>query len=150
MPDRDSLLRARRELETTQARVRQNAERVYDETRRELVIELLPVLDNLERTLEAAERASDGALVQGLRMVRADLDRVLSGYGMERVDAAGRRFDPAAHEAVAAVPVADPELVGRVVRQAAPGYRFGGKVVRAAKVSVGVASQGSRGRASRV
>ncbi|MFS8069155.1 MAG: nucleotide exchange factor GrpE [Byssovorax sp.] len=137
-PDRTSLMRALRELEASQARVQQNAERVYDEKRRGLVLELLPVLDNLERTLAAAETASDPALVTGLRMVLSGLEGVLARYGVERVDATGERFDPALHEAVAAVPVLDPKLLGAVVQQAAPGYRFGGKVLRAAKVSVGV------------
>lgn len=139
-PDHTSLLRALRELEASQARVQRNAERVYDEKRRGLVLELLPVLDNLERTLAAAETASDAALVTGLRMVLSGLEGVLVRYGVERVDATGERFDPAFHEAIAAVPVLDPKLVGAVMQQAAHGYRFGGKVLRAAKVSVGVPS----------
>lgn len=139
-PSREAMIRALRNLEETQARVQQNAERVYDEQRRKLVGELLPVLDNLERTLAAARGSSDPVLVEGLQMVVHELEAVLGRYGVERVAAAGGRFDPAIHEAVAAVPVLDPELVGRVVHQAAPGYRFGGKVLRAAKVSVGVAS----------
>ena len=138
-PDGSSLARALRDLEATQARVQQNAERVYDEQRRGLVLELLPVLDNLERTVAAAAAASDSALVTGLRMVLAGLEGVLVKYGVERVDASGR-FDPAIHEAIAAIPVHDPKLVGAVVQQAAPGYRFGGMVLRAAKVGVGVQS----------
>jgi molecular chaperone GrpE (heat shock protein) len=138
--DRSSLLRALRDLEATQARVQQNAERVYDEKRRGLVLELLPVLDDLERTVAAAASASDPALVTGLRMVLAGLEGVLVRYGVERVNAASGRFDPAIHEAVAAIPVLDPKLVGAVVQQVSPGYRFGGKVLRAAKVSVGVSS----------
>jgi molecular chaperone GrpE len=150
-PDRDSLVRALRDLEATRARILQNAERVYDEKRRELVLELLPVLDNLDRTLDAAKTASDAALVDGVQMVREELEDVLIRYGLERFDAAGQRFNPALHEAVAAIPVVDPKLVGAVVRQAAPGYRFGGKLLRAAKVSVGVqpaAVQGRRSHAS--
>lgn len=144
-----ALARALRELEETQTRIQQNAGRVYDEKRRELVFELLPVLDNLDRTLAAAETASDAALVAGLRMVRNELEGVLLRYGVERVDApAGQRFDPVIHEAVAAVPVIDPRLVGAVVRQAAPGYRFAGKVLRAAKVSVGVQGPAAQGRPS--
>jgi molecular chaperone GrpE len=137
-PDRDSLIRALRNLEAAQARVQRKAERVYDEKRRELVRELLPVLDDLGRTLDAAKTSSDAALVTGLRMVHGAFEAVLVRFGVERVDAAGRRFDPAIHEAITAVPVVDAELVGSVVHQDAPGYRFGGKVLRAAKVSVGV------------
>ncbi len=135
-----SLARAYRELEATQARIQTGAERVYDETRRQLVVQLLPVLDNLDRAIGAAEKASDGALVDGVRIVRAELETVLFGYGVERIDAAGQHFDPTIHEAVAAVPVTDPKLVGAIMQQAASGYRLGSKVLRAAKVSVGVQS----------
>src|SRR5450432_3643087 len=108
--DQESLRRALRDLEVTQARVRRDAERIYDEKRRELVYELLPVLDNLERTLAAAVTASDAVLVEGLRMVHMGLEGVLVRYGVECVEAAGLSFDPAIHEAVAAVPVTDPKL----------------------------------------
>jgi molecular chaperone GrpE len=149
-PDRASVVRALRDLEATQKRIQQNAERVYDEKRRELVFELLPVLDNLDRTIAASQAASDAALLDGVRMVRAELESVLVRYGVERVDADGQRFDPAVHEAVAAIPVVDPKLVGVVLRQVAPGYRFGGKVLRAARVNVGVQSPPAvRGRHSR-
>lgn len=136
-PDCASLARALADLERTQARVQQNAARVYDEKRRDLIVELLPVLDNLVRTLAAAETASDVALVQGLRMVRAQLEEVLFRYGVERIDAMDQPFDPSIHEAVATIAVADQNFVGRVVHQDAPGYRFAGKVLRAARVGVG-------------
>ncbi len=146
-PDRDTMLRALRNLEATQARVEQNAERVADQKRRELVLGLLPVLDNLDRTLAAASGSSDSQLVEGVLMVRGQLEGVLIRYGVERVEGAGERFDPAIHEAVSVVPVHDPDLVGRVLRQSAPGYRFGGKLLRAAQVTVGVAAPAPAARA---
>ena len=138
--ERATLTRAVREFDVAKARVEQHAQRVYDEKRRGLVLELLPVLDNLDRTLEATKPTSDAALVEGVRIVRAELEGVLTRYGVERVDASGQRFDPKLHEAVAAVAVQDPALVGSVVSQSAPGYRFGDRVLRPAKVSVGVQS----------
>ncbi len=135
--DRATLVKALRDLESTEARVERNAQRVYDETRAKLVVELLPVLDNLDRTIAAAQAAGEDAmLVQGTLMVRAQLETVLMRYGAERVEAAGR-FDPAIHEAIAATPVADPALHGAIVHQAQPGYRFAGKLLRPAQVTVG-------------
>lgn len=136
--ERESLRRALRELEASEARVRRNAERVYDESRSKLVLELLPVLDNLDRTIEAARDNSDPALLEGVRMVRAQLDGVLARYGAEKIDATGQRFDPALHEAISAHPVADPQLAGMVLSQLQPGYRYGDRLLRAAKVAVGV------------
>ena len=137
---RATLTRAVREFEVAKARIEQHAERVYDEKRLSLILELLPVLDNLDRTLEATKPTSDAALVAGVRIVRAELEGVLTRYGVERVDASGQRFDPKLHDAVSTVSVQDPALVGTVVSQSAPGYRFGDRVLRAAKVSVGVQS----------
>lgn len=138
--ERETLLLALREVEATLARTRQDAERLRAAEERKLLGELLPVLDNLQRTVDAARTWSDPSLVEGMQMVQGELQAVLVRHGVERVEAVGQRFDPAIHEAVAAVPVLDPALVGSVVQQAAPGYRLGGKVLRAAKVKVGVAS----------
>ncbi len=69
------------------------------------------------------------------------IDGILVRFGVERFDAMGERFDPAVHEAVATTSVDEPALVGSVMHQATPGYRFGGKLLRAAMVNVGVASR---------
>ena len=137
--DRDSLRRALRDLEAAEARVQRNAARVYDETREKLVAELLPVLDNLDRTIRAAEDKSDASLVEGTRMVRSQLEGVLVGYGVRRVDATGPRFEPTVHEARFTVPVNDPRYDRVVVDQLEPGYMFGDRVLRPAKVTVGIA-----------
>jgi molecular chaperone GrpE len=136
--DRQAALRALRSLEATEARLERNARREADETRGRLVQELLPVLDNLDRTIRAAQAGrSDPALLEGVRMVRHQLEGVLRGYGVERIEAVGQRFDPAIHEAIGMVPVGEPQRHGVVVHQAEPGYRFAGRLLRPAKVSVG-------------
>jgi molecular chaperone GrpE len=139
--DREAVRRALADLAAAEGRVEKNAKRVYDETRGNLVSDLLPVLDNLDRTIRASETAADATLLAGVRMVRSDLERVLLRFGLEPIQASGEAFDPAVHEAVMAVSVTDPKLNGRVVDEVAPGYRFGGKVLRASKVTVGVLAE---------
>lgn len=137
-PDRASMTRALRELEAARARVERDARRVHDETRSKLVAELLPVLDNLDRTIRAAtDNRDDQTLVDGVRLVRAQLERVLQGYGIERIDAVGMRFDPSVHDAIHVAPVRDPARHAIVLEQAEPGYRFGDRLLRPAKVVVG-------------
>ena len=139
-PDRATMTRALRELEAAQARVERDARRVHEETRTKLVMELLPVLDNLDRTIRAAADNRDGrALVEGVRLVRAQLESVLRGYGIERIDAVGARFDPSVHEAIQVAPIQDSVRHGIVLEQAEPGYRFGDRLLRPAKVVVGQA-----------
>jgi molecular chaperone GrpE (heat shock protein) len=126
--ERQALRRASAELEAARARVERDAERIHDETRTRLVAELLPVLDNLDRAIAAGD---------GVRLVREQLAGVLRGYGLERFDAAGARFDPREHEAMSMVPVDSPAADGTVVEQWQPGYRIGGRLLRPARVSVG-------------
>jgi molecular chaperone GrpE len=135
--DRQAALRALRNLEATEARLERNARREADETRGKLVQELFPVLDNLDRTIRAAQGGRDPAILEGVRMVRHQLEGVLRGYGVERVDAIGQRFDPGVHEAIGVTAVGDPARHGVVVQQAEPGYRLAGRLLRPAKVSVG-------------
>lgn len=136
--DRQAALRALRSLEATEARLARNARREAEEARGKLVGELLPVLDNLDRTIRAAQVGrSDPAMLEGVRMVRQQLEGVLRGYGVERIESLGQRFDPAVHEAVGTIAVDDPQRNGVVVHQAEPGYRFAGRLLRPAKVSVG-------------
>ena len=69
--------------------------------------------------------------------MRAQLETIIRGYGLERIDAVGERFDPSLHEAVNIAPVTDPARHGLVLAQAEPGYRFGERLLRPAKVVVG-------------
>lgn len=136
--DREALMRAIRDLETAEERVRRNAERVYDDTRNKLISELLPIADNLDRMIRSAKHARCApSVVEGAQQVRAQLDQVLAGYGATRIDANGQPFDPNVHEAVSVVPVQDPWWDRRVMDQIEAGYRVGDRLLRAAKVSVG-------------
>jgi molecular chaperone GrpE (heat shock protein) len=135
--DRQAAVRALRNLEATEARLERNARREADDARGKLVQELLPVLDNLDRTIRAGHTTRDPAMLEGVRLVRHQLEGVLRGYGVERVDAVGQRFDPSLHEAIGVTAVGDPARHGVVVHQAEPGYRFAGRLLRPAKVSVG-------------
>jgi molecular chaperone GrpE (heat shock protein) len=140
-PDRATMTRALRELEAARARVERDAQRVHDETRSKLVVELLPVLDNLDRTIQAAiDRGSASTLVDGVRLVRAQLESVLRGYGVERIDAVGARFDPSVHDAIHVARVQDPAHHAIVLDQTEAGYRFGDRLLRPAKVVVGRAT----------
>lgn len=139
----DQIARALRELEAAKARVERDARAVEDETRRRLVAQLLPVLDNLDRTIQVSEDHDEApALVQGARLVREQLEAVLRGYGVERIDTVAQRFDPALHDAVAMREVSSREHHDRVIDQLEPCYRYGETLLRPAKVVVGRCSSG--------
>jgi molecular chaperone GrpE len=101
-----------------------------------LVQRLLPVLDDLRRAVESVDR-EDSPAAQGLRMIADKLERSLTEAGLERLSVEGAPFDPEAHEALVTLPV-DQERAGTVIRELEPGYRFKGRLLRPARVQVGV------------
>ena len=136
--EKRSLADALNELDAAKQRVVRDAKLASDDMKKKLVEALLPVLDNLDRTIAAAEASGDSpAVVEGVLLVRSQLQGVLRGYGVERIDALERDFDPALHDAIATTFVPSLALHDTVVDQIAPGYRFGGSLLRPAKVVVG-------------
>ena len=137
-PDIDTLRRALRDLEAAKARVERDAQRAADDLREQVIAELLPVLDNLDRTIHAAERGGASmAMMQGVRQVRQQFENVLAKHGVERIEAKHQRFDPTLHDAISLVPVSHPSAHDVVVDVIEPGYKFGERLLRPAKVVVG-------------
>lgn len=136
-PDRADLVRALRDLEAAKARVERTAQQTTEDAKATLVAALFPVLDNLDRTLAVADARHEApALIEGVRLVRQQMEQALASYGVQKISAVGA-FDPAIHDAVSVAPVRDIELHGKVLDQVEPGYRFGDRLLRPAKVVVG-------------
>ena len=110
----------------------------------QLILKLLPVLDDLERALvqttEDASSSSEGWL-EGVRLVVRKFHGVMEEAGVQRIEAAGRAFDPWEHEAVAFQETAD-HPAGHVLGLVREGYKLHGRVLRAAQVVVARAPQG--------
>jgi len=101
-----------------------------------LVARLLPVLDNFELAVSAAEQSRDfDGMLKGVEMVLGALREVLEGEGLVKIEAEGKPFDPERHEAVIAVEQEDTDP-GTVVGIVRTGYELGGKVLRPAMVKV--------------
>lgn len=139
----DQLQRTRADFDNYRKRVERERPMLAEAGVRDLVAELLPVLDNLERALEALVAAGDqGAqgIVAGVEMVKQQLGALLVGRGVEEIPAEGQAFDPTVHEAVQGVPSpTHPE--GTVVAVVERGYRMSDTVIRPARV---VVSQGGQ------
>ncbi|MCC6140596.1 MAG: nucleotide exchange factor GrpE [Nitrospira sp.] len=102
----------------------------------QLLQELLPVVDNLERAIKAAhDNKGSAALVQGVDLTLKQLTSSLSKFGVQAVDSIGKPFDPSAHQAVSQVP-SDRVPSGHVVDEFQKGYRLHDRILRAAMVSV--------------
>jgi molecular chaperone GrpE len=99
-----------------------------------LVRELLPILDDLERALEAAERHEEAQLVEGVKLVEQSLRNALRKEGLLEIETDGP-FDPHVHEALLTQPSEGAES-GSVLEVVQRGYRVGDKVIRPARVIV--------------
>jgi molecular chaperone GrpE len=135
---RDRLLRALAEAENTRRRAEQTAQEARQYATADFAREMLLVGDNLKRTIEAAEHSEadeDTALIEGIRATVRLLEQTLSRFGVRRIDALGKRFDPNLHEAVMQVEDAShPE--GTVVRVVEDGYTIHDRLLRPARVFV--------------
>jgi len=128
---------ANAEFEQARARMRRDVAKEVERGTRAVLADLLDVVDNLDRAIEAAKTAgSDPALRQGVELVRAQFLAKLDGHGVRPLDAAGRRFDPSCHEAATTVPVTDPAQDGIVVGVIRQGYTIRAEVLRPAVVAV--------------
>ena len=125
------------EFEESRLRLRREISKDIERSRREILADLLDVVDNLDRAIEAAGKAaSPDALLQGVEMVRRQFLSKLESLGVKRIDSEGAVFDPVRHEAVSTVPAATPEDDGRVVGIVRHGYTIGDDVLRPAAVAV--------------
>jgi len=123
------------------ARKRQAAEResLIKFAAEQVVLNLLPVVDNFDRAMGAAQTATDVAtVIQGIELIYRQLQDVLTKAGAAPIEATGQTFDPERHEAVQRVP-ADDQPDNTVVEEFQRGYLLNGKVIRPALVKVAVA-----------
>ncbi len=106
-----------------------------------VMLNLLPVIDNFDRALQAARSATDVATVtQGVDMIYRQLQDLLTKTGVAAIEAAGQTFDPTLHEAVLRVPADADQADNTVVEELQRGYLLNGKVIRHALVKVAVAN----------
>jgi molecular chaperone GrpE len=137
----DRLLRALADLENVRRRAAQQVERARAEERASVAALWLPVLDNLDLAMEHVD-ADPRSIVAGVRSVREQALEVLGRLGFPRRTDLGVRFDPARHEAVAAVPAAGDAPPGTVVDVVRPGYGGDAGQLRPAAVVVSKESDG--------
>ncbi len=130
----DSLQRLKAEFDNYRKRTAREQESFASRASEALLNDLLPILDDLERALDAAERHEEAKLEEGVRLVHRSLLDALQKHGLELIETNGA-FDPHVHEALLAQPAPDAEP-GPVLEVLQKGYRLGDRVLRPARVVV--------------
>ncbi len=132
----DQMLRAQAELENYRRRTQNELDQMRRYQSLGLARDLLPGLDNLQRAVKAAEVSPNAEeLLQGVQMVAAQFEEILSRHSVTPISALGEPFDPNRHEAVQQIPSGDhPPMT--IVEEIERGYELHDRVVRPSKVIV--------------
>jgi molecular chaperone GrpE len=136
---KDRALRLQAEMENYRKRQQRNAQDEVRKAEDRLLLEVLSLADNLDRSLAVAEgrNAGPASLRRGVAITRDEVLQLLRGYGVERIEAHRQPFDPHWHEAVEVVSAKSLGLApGTVAEVRQPGYRREGRLLRPARVVV--------------
>ena len=129
----DALQRLKAEFDNYRKRVARDQQELAARAHERLVKELVPILDDLERALEAVTQHEEAQLEEGVRLVHRSLGDLLAREGLKEVETAGK-FDPHTQEALLSQPSDEDE--GEVLQVLQKGYSLGDRVVRPARVVI--------------
>lgn len=135
--ERERAIRAVAEMENLRRRAAQDVEKAHKFALEKFAAELLPVLDNLERAIELADKENDTLkpMIEGVELTLKSMQSGVAKFGLVALDPTNQPFDPNAHQAMSMVPSADvaPNTVIAVMQK---GYELNGRVIRPAMVMV--------------
>jgi molecular chaperone GrpE len=125
---------ARADLENLQKRTQRSIEEALDRSNGRLLMQLLPILDELDLAIKAAE-TTEADIAEGVEMVRNKLAKLMESEGVSPIEALGKPFDPRLHEAVLETQTED-HTDGTVAEEFRKGYKYKDRVLRASMVKV--------------
>ncbi|PJG58926.1 nucleotide exchange factor GrpE [Aeromonas cavernicola] len=135
--ERERAIRAVAEMENLRRRAAQDVEKAHKFALEKFAGELLPVLDNLERAIELADKESEALkpMIEGVELTLKSMQSSVAKFGLLALDPTNQPFDPNAHQAMSMIPSADvaPNTVIAVMQK---GYELNGRVIRPAMVMV--------------
>ena len=132
---KDQLLRLQADFENARKRWRKEQAEVQERANADLLRELLEIYDDFQRALSVPREGQADTLVKGVEMIARRMEQFLKGYGIQAIEAEGKLFDPALHEAVAHEENKEvPE--GTVLSELRKGYTMNGRVLRTAVVKI--------------
>jgi molecular chaperone GrpE len=135
---KDKYLRLYSEFDNYKRRTSKEKTETMQTANRELMVALLPILDDVDRTNKSLESAqSIEALKEGVNLVFSKLTRTLEQKGLKALDSLGTEFDSELHEAVTQIPAPSEDQKGKIVDELEKGYYLNEKLIRYAKVVIG-------------
>ncbi len=137
----EQYLRTLADMENLRKRTQRDKEDLAKFANENILREILPVIDNLERAVDHAEQAeTNDGLFEGVQMTLTQFSQLLTKFGVEPVDAIGQPFDPAYHQAMGQLE-SDEHPVNTVVQQMQKGYQLNNRLLRPAFVMLAKAPE---------
>lgn len=136
--EKDRNLRLFAEFENFRKRTARERIEMFKTAGEDIVLSLLPVLDDFERALKEHEKREEDGYFTGIKLIHNKLKDTLKAKGLEAIEVnTGDAFDADTHEAVTKIPAPDKKLKGKIVDVIERGYKLGDKIIRYPKVVVG-------------
>lgn len=136
--ERDKFLRLFAEFENFKKRTSKERMELYKTANQDVIIAMLPVLDDFDRALAEIGKSGDEALLKGVELIHEKFKHTLNSKGLELVEiSVGEEFNSDYAEAITQIPSPSPELKGKIVDVIEKGYRLGEKIIRFPKVVIG-------------
>ncbi len=134
----DRYLRLHAEFDNFRKRTYKERIELTATANKDVLLNLLPVMDNFERAIVTNEKLEDvAAMKEGFHLIYTMFKGILDSKGLKPMEAKGTPFDSDLHEAIANIPAPDKKMVGKVIEDVEKGYYLNDKVIRFAKVVVG-------------
>ncbi len=134
---KDKYLRLAAEFDNFRKRTAKERIELFQTAGKDIITDLLDVLDDVDRASKELEEAKDSHLKQGVSLIFNKLKNILQSKGLKAMEAKGAAFDPELHEAITEIPAPTADLQGKVVDEISKGYYLNDKIIRHAKVVVG-------------
>jgi molecular chaperone GrpE len=135
--EKEKYLRLYSEFENFRRRTTKERLEWMQNASKDMIEAVLPVVDDMERALNALKNSGDSTASEGMELIFKKLYGILERKGLKPMNAKGEDFNPDLHEAVTQFAAPSPELVGKVIDEVEKGYFLNDKVLRFAKVVVG-------------
>ena len=134
----DKYLRLFSEFDNFRKRTQKEKLELYKTASEDVMVALLPVLDDFERALKVSEEnETDATHMEGIELIYNKFRKTLEQKGLECMESQGKEFDTDYHEAITNIPAPSDDMKGKVVDVIEKGYKLNDKVIRFAKVVVG-------------
>jgi molecular chaperone GrpE len=136
--EKDKFLRLFAEFENYKRRTSKERIELFKTANQEVLLAMLPVLDDFDRALVEISKSGDESLVKGVELIHEKLKSTLVGKGLEEVEVkAGDAFDADFAEAITQIPAPSDKMKGKIVDVLEKGYKLGEKIIRFPKVVIG-------------